>query len=122
MQTPAETLAMVSGSCRDMAFLFIEAARLLGFAARFVSGYSFTSLPAEAAGSTHAWAEVFLPGAGWKGFDPTYGDIVGDTHIAVAVGRTPSPFPPSPARSAEPRAAMEVGVRVSALEVPVGSP
>lgn len=123
VQTPAETLAMVSGSCRDMAFLFIEAARLLGFAARFVSGYSFTTLPAEAAGSTHAWAEVFLPGAGWKGFDPTSGGIVGDTHIAVAVGRTPESVPPiAGSFSGASLRAMEVDVRVSALEVPVGSP
>lgn len=114
---------MVSGSCRDMAFLFIEAARLLGFAARFVSGYSFTTLPAEAAGSTHAWAEVFLPGAGWKGFDPTSGGIVGDTHIAVAVGRTPESVPPiAGSFSGASLRAMEVDVRVSALEVPVGSP
>ena len=123
VQTSTETLALASGSCRDMAFLFIEAARLLGFAARFVSGYSFTSLPAEAAGSTHAWVEVFLPGAGWKGFDPTYGDLVGDTHIPVAVGRTPESVPPIAGsfRGASLRT-MEVDVRVSALADPVTSP
>jgi transglutaminase-like putative cysteine protease len=94
VQTPAETLGSLSGSCRDLAFLFMEAAKLLGFAARFVSGYSCTSLAAEDAGSTHAWAEVFLPGAGWKGFDPTRGEIVGENHISVAVGRLPHSVPP----------------------------
>lgn len=94
VQAPAETLIRVSGSCRDLAFLFMEAAKLLGFAARFVSGYSCTSHAADDAGSTHAWAEVFLPGAGWKGFDPTRGEIVGENHISVAVGRLPHSVPP----------------------------
>ncbi len=94
VQTAAETLSRGCGSCRDMAFLFMEAARLLGFASRFVSGYSFTSLPSDEAGSMHAWAEVFLPGAGWKGFDPTHDVIVGDSHISVAVGRRPDSVPP----------------------------
>lgn len=94
VQTAAQTLASATGSCRDLAFLFMEAAKLLGFAARFVSGYSCTSLAATDAGSTHAWAEVFLPGAGWKGFDPTRGEIVGENHIPVAVGRLPHIVPP----------------------------
>jgi transglutaminase-like putative cysteine protease len=94
VQTPAETLASASGSCRDLAFLFMEAAKLLGFAARFVSGYSCTAHAADDAGSTHAWAEVFLPGAGWKGFDPTRGELVGEKHIPVAVGRLPHSVPP----------------------------
>ncbi|MCT0211897.1 MAG: cysteine protease [Cyanobium sp.] len=94
VQTPAETLSRASGSCRDLAFLFMEAAKLLGFPARFVSGYSCTTHAAVDAGSTHAWAEVFLPGAGWKGFDPTRGEIVGENHISVAVGRLPHSVPP----------------------------
>ncbi len=94
VQAAAETLACAHGSCRDMAFLFMEAARSLNFASRFVSGYSFTSLPPQEAGSTHAWAEVFLPGAGWKGFDPTQGVIVGDAHVPVSVGRMPDSVPP----------------------------
>lgn len=94
VQTPGETLSRASGSCRDLAFLFMEAAKLLGFPARFVSGYSCTTHAAEDAGSTHAWAEVFLPGAGWKGFDPTRGEIVGENHISVAVGRLPHSVPP----------------------------
>ena len=94
VQTPAETLVCLTGSCRDLAFLFMEAAKLLGFAARFVSGYSCTAHAEDDAGSTHAWAEVFLPGAGWKGFDPTRGEIVGENHMSVAVGRLPHSVPP----------------------------
>lgn len=94
VQTPSETLTLASGSCRDLAFLFMEAAKRLGFAARFVSGYSCTTLASAVEGSTHAWAEVFLPGAGWKGFDPTRGEIVGVNHIPVAVGRLPNFVPP----------------------------
>jgi hypothetical protein len=74
-QTPAETLDRRQGSCRDLATLFIEAARALGFGARIVSGYLHNQGPSETgsegAGSTHAWAEVFVPGAGWITFYPT---------------------------------------------------
>ena len=94
VQTPAQTLIRQSGSCRDLAFLFMELAKQLGFACRFVSGYSYTTVSSQDAGSTHAWAEVFLPGAGWKGFDPTRGDIVGEDYIPVAVGRLPHFVPP----------------------------
>ena len=83
-----------SGSCRDYATLFIEACRCLGLASRFVSGYLHA--PATEAGnaSTHAWAEVYLPGKGWQGFDPTVGEITGNRHIAVAVARNPEAVPP----------------------------
>jgi len=94
VQTPAQTLFKQTGSCRDLAFLFMEVAKQLGFASRFVSGYSYTTISSQDAGSTHAWAEVFLPGAGWKGFDPTRGDIVGENYIPVAVGRMPHLVPP----------------------------
>lgn len=94
VQSAAQTLEYGFGSCRDSAQLFIEASRQLGFAARFVSGYLCTSNSAVEPGSTHAWAEVFLPGAGWKGFDPTSGDIVGAKHIAVAVAKSPEAIPP----------------------------
>jgi transglutaminase-like putative cysteine protease len=94
VQTPAQTLFKRTGSCRDLAFLFMELAKQLGFASRFVSGYSYTTRVSQDAGSTHAWAEVFLPGAGWKGFDPTRGEIVGETYIPVAVGRLPHFVPP----------------------------
>lgn len=94
VQTPAETLALGTGSCRDWAFLFMEAARQFGLAARFASGYLNTPPSSANYGATHAWAEVFLPGVGWKGFDPTTGLVVGTDHIAVAVARLPESVPP----------------------------
>lgn len=94
VQSPAITLTRRIGSCRDFATLFIEACHYLGLAARFVSGYLFSSLTASDNGATHAWAEVYLPGAGWKGFDPTSGQLVGNDHIPVAVSRHPESVPP----------------------------
>lgn len=117
VQTCAETLNSGWGSCRDIAFLFMQAARGFGFAARFVSGYCFTALPPEEAGSMHAWAEVFLPGAGWKGFDPTHGGMVGDTHIPVAVARRPEWVPPIAGTFAGASLlSMEVGVWITELQ------
>ena len=94
VQTAKETLTLGSGSCRDFAFLFMEIVKCLGLASRFVSGYLYAPLMADQEGSTHAWAEVYLPGGGWKGFDPTIGDIVGQDHIPVAVSRLPTNVPP----------------------------
>ena len=94
VQPPAQTLARNSGSCRDFAALFLEACRHLGLASRFVSGYLFTWDADTDNASTHAWAEVYLPGAGWKGFDPTGGEVTGNRHIAVAVARHPEAVPP----------------------------
>lgn len=94
VQSPQETLSTGAGSCRDTAKLFMEAARKLGFAARFVSGYIYSESATPLFGSTHAWAEVFIPGAGWKGFDPTTGNIVGADHIAIAVARLAESVPP----------------------------
>jgi len=94
VQRPAETLAKRSGSCRDFATLMIEACRYFGLPARFVSGYASTEDIPAAMGATHAWAEIFLPGAGWKGFDSTAGSLTGPKHIAVAVGRNPESLPP----------------------------
>jgi transglutaminase-like putative cysteine protease len=120
VQTPAATLAQRAGSCRDFATLFIEACRSLGLAARFVSGYLYSPGSGLDAGATHAWAEVYLPGAGWKGFDSTSGRIVGNDHIAVAVHRHPESVPPVAgafvAATAE-SPVMQVTVRV--LELPV---
>ena len=90
-QSPVQTLERGKGSCRDMALLFIEAARTLGFGARMVSGYLHN--PAHdiaeptGAGTTHAWAEVYVPGAGWITFDPTNRSVGGANLIPVAVGR-----------------------------------
>jgi len=94
-QTPAETLERKSGTCRDYALLFIEAARSLGFGARFVSGYLYDpaldgGAAVQGAGATHAWAEVYLPGAGWIEYDPTNGLIAGENLIRVAVTRDPT--------------------------------
>ena len=94
VQTAKQTLAYGSGSCRDFAFLFMEAVKCLGLATRFVSGYLYAPLLLDQVGSTHAWAEVYLPGGGWKGFDPTTGNIVGKDHISVAVSRLPDNIPP----------------------------
>jgi transglutaminase-like putative cysteine protease len=91
----------------------MQAVRCLGLASRFVSGYLYAPLMAEI-GSTHAWAEVYLPGAGWKGFDPTIGKIVGSDHIAVAVGRLPEAVPPIAGSFAGPAiSSLTVGVWVS---------
>jgi len=87
-QPPAMTLSERVGSCRDFAVLFVEACRSFGIAARFVSGYQNNG-----AGSNtrhmHAWAEVFLPGGGWRGYDPAQGLAVADTHVPVAASREP---------------------------------
>jgi transglutaminase-like putative cysteine protease len=94
VQSPSRTLALRGGSCRDFAALFIALARALGLAARFVSGYLATPLANTDSGATHAWAEVYLPGAGWKGFDPTIGRLTGSDHIPVALARRPDAVPP----------------------------
>ncbi|MGR9037116.1 MAG: transglutaminase family protein, partial [Gammaproteobacteria bacterium] len=94
VQTATETLYAGTGSCRDFASLFMESARYLGLASRFVSGYLHAQPSTANFGATHAWAEVYLPGAGWKGFDPTIGEIAGTDHIPVAVARLPESVPP----------------------------
>jgi len=92
-QTPVETLNRGWGSCRDLAILLIEAARSLGFGARVVTGYLYNpaadgdAAAAIGAGTTHAWADIYLPGAGWIAYDPTNGTIGGDDLIRVAVTR-----------------------------------
>ncbi len=94
VQSPAFTLAHRSGSCRDYATLLIEAFRCLGLASRFVSGYLHAPATEEGHASTHAWVEVYLPGTGWKGFDPTSGEVTSSKHIATAVARNPEAVPP----------------------------
>jgi transglutaminase-like putative cysteine protease len=99
-QAPLETLKRGSGSCRDFALLMMEAARSLGLAARFVSGYLYDERLIGAqgglvgAGASHAWLQVFVPGAGWVEYDPTNALIGGRNLIRVAVARDPSQAQP----------------------------
>lgn len=85
VQVPCRTLALNSGSCRDFAVFMMEAARHLGFAARFVTGYILMGEGQH--GATHAWTEVYIPGTGWRGFDPTNNKLAGYEHVSVAVAR-----------------------------------
>jgi transglutaminase-like putative cysteine protease len=115
VQSPGHTIACGRGSCRDFAALFLEACRHLGLASRFVSGYHTSRTNEVGAGATHAWAEVYLPGPGWKGFDPTAGVVTGSEHIAVAFARHPEAVPPiagSFVGRMEPRPIMLVNVQV----------
>ena len=90
-QSPEQTLVRSRGSCRDFAALFVDAVRSLGFGARIVSGYLYdsnrTAIGSAGSGSTHAWAEVCVPGAGWITFDPTNRSVGGYNLIPVAVAR-----------------------------------
>jgi transglutaminase-like putative cysteine protease len=92
-QTPVETLGSRKGSCRDFALLMMEAARSMGFAARFVTGYIY--VPSRdgpgwlGGGATHAWCQIYLPGSGWVEFDPTNGIVGNRDLIRVAVTRNP---------------------------------
>ncbi len=97
-QTPLQTLTLGRGSCRDFALLMMEAARRLGVATRFVSGYLYdpaldaaegSASDVIGAGSTHAWLQAYLPGAGWVPFDPTNNLLGGNTLIRVGVARDP---------------------------------
>jgi transglutaminase-like putative cysteine protease len=93
-QEPSVTLRTQRGTCRDFALLMMEAARALGFAARFVTGYIYVpdrdGPSLLGGGSTHAWCQIYLPGSGWVEFDPTNGIVGNRDLIRVAVARTPS--------------------------------
>jgi transglutaminase-like putative cysteine protease len=93
VQPPTETLRLGAGTCRDFAVLLMEAARALGLPARFVSGYLYVpdrdSHAVQGGGATHAWAQAYLPGAGWIDFDPTNAIVGNSGLIRVAVTREP---------------------------------
>lgn len=120
-QTPTQTLDRGWGSCRDLAVLFAETVRCLGFGARIVSGYLFNPdrilLGSQDQGSTHAWVEVFVPGAGWITFDPTNRSMGGANLIPVAVTRDIAQSVPVGGNFVGPSDAfisMDVEVKVSA--------
>ncbi|MEO1038669.1 MAG: transglutaminase family protein [Pseudomonadota bacterium] len=125
VQTAVETLERQAGSCRDYAVLMMEAVRSVGLAARFVSGYLYDPAidggPSDitGAGATHAWMEIYLPGAGWVEFDPTNGSAGGRNLVRVAVAREPAqamPISGSYEGSSTDFADLEVSVEVRALD------
>jgi transglutaminase-like putative cysteine protease len=124
IQQPVETLRLGHGSCRDFALLMIEAARSLGLAARFASGY--LAVPPDdpeeptsggsSRGSTHAWAQIYLPGTGWIDFDPTSGSVGRIGLVTVAVVRDPydaTPLHGTFIGSPSDHLGMEVQVRIT---------
>lgn len=126
VQDPGETLARASGSCRDVAWLLVQVARSLGYAARFVSGYliQLADPQAPVAGieadtaDLHAWAEIYLPGAGWIGFDATSGLIIGAGHIPLASAARPQSAAPVSGTVAASTAGFEVEMQVTRLPPP----
>lgn len=121
-QAPLVTLARREGACRDFALLMMEAARSLGLAARFISGYLYDSLGhggLTGGGASHAWCAIYLPGAGWVEFDPTNGLIAGRNLIRVSVARAPTQAVPVAGGylgSAGDFTGMRVDVAVQALQ------
>jgi len=118
-QSPAETIELQQGTCRDFALLMMEAARCLGFAARFITGYVYVpdrDGPARlGGGSTHAWCSIYVPGSGWVEFDPTNGIVGNRDLIRVGVARTPAQAIPLSGAywgEADDEAGMEVTVNV----------
>jgi transglutaminase-like putative cysteine protease len=116
VQLPCQTLALGSGSCRDYAVFMMEAARHWGFGSRFVTGY--IQMGEGQHGATHAWTEIYIPGAGWRGFDPTNNKLAGSEHVSVAVAREQDKASPLSGSWEGPPDAwdrMEVSVQVVAL-------
>jgi len=111
VQSPAVTLEGGSGSCRDMATLMMDCARVMGIAARFASGYLHCSASMAGHASTHAWTEVYLPALGWRGFDPTMGERTSLRHVATGVSNHP--------RGVMPISGMFIGARKDYKEMRV---
>jgi transglutaminase-like putative cysteine protease len=94
--TPNETIAKRSGACRDLALLFMESCRAVGLAARYTSGYGYAENEnGLEKRHMHAWVEVYLPGGGWRGIDPSIGLAVSDRHVAVAAAAEPADAAPT---------------------------
>jgi transglutaminase-like putative cysteine protease len=87
-QSPAATLHSRQGACRDVAVLFVDCCRAEGIPARFASGYQKGNLQSERR-HLHAWLEIYLPGAGWRGYDPTHGVPVAESHVTIAAAARP---------------------------------
>ena len=120
VQSPVETLRLGSGTCRDYALFMMEAVRSVGLAARFVSGYLYdpaidgAASATVGAGATHAWVQVYLPGAGWVEFDPTNGLVGGQNLVPIAVTREPSQaIPVTGTFEGTPGDALEMAVNVT---------
>ena len=115
--TPNKTLRRKEGACRDLAVLFVDLCRSIGLAARFVSGYKYDP-GARDSQDLHAWAEVYMPGAGWRGYDPSMGLAVADHHIAVAAGPTSQDAAPFSGtfRGTDVLSRMEYDVEIKLLE------
>ena len=124
---PEETLDRGEGSCRDLTVLYLACARKLGLPSRFVSGYQHQrpddakARPSEdASHSLHAWAEVFLPGAGWRGIDPSAGILTADHHIAVSAAPGPVGTMPTEGsfRGTEATSDLETSIRIEPVDEP----
>ena len=125
VQTPGQTIAYGSGSCRDLAWLMIEALRRLGYATRFVTGYLYSPQADQpdgaslvGAGATHAWCDVFLPGLGWVEFDPTNGLAESPHLIRVGATRTPDEAAPVSGSIIGNPQGCEMSVRVDVRMIP----
>jgi transglutaminase-like putative cysteine protease len=119
VQTPMETLALKSGSCRDMATLMLETTRAAGVASRFVSGYLDSQASAAGIAATHAWIEVYYPEYGWCGYDPTLGELTSHKHIVTGVSSHPrGVMPISGAYGGNPESylGMTVSVKIERLD------
>jgi transglutaminase-like putative cysteine protease len=127
VQATEQTLQLQSGSCRDSTWLLVQILRQLGLAARFVSGYLIqlksenppgegAAGPEEDFADLHAWAEVYIPGAGWIGLDPTSGLLVGEAHIPLACASAPASAAPVTGRADPAQAFFHHEMRVTRLD------